>query len=554
MLGVFATPVFSAPTVLVRDRVDIQLEPIRRQKQAAVIAGTIVERSTGKGVFDEYLIIQIDDEVVRVRTTSVGKFSYTSSIPDGSHVLNINFEGTDTLDPASLFIASFDFSKNPILVALSHPSETKDTNDSFDVTVTTSSLGAPASVPVSLHLGPQDVPLPLVATQTCDPRGQCQFSIPRSFYQESGRYQIEARFQGDRDYDSGFARGTINVVASSNLSLHSSQTEVKFGETLKLSGTLKNGLDIAIPGAVVAIEMNAQHISDTKTDENGNFSLHLNTEEMGSGTSTLQAVFRPNESWQSSGRSSPLTITIGQRTPIPIVYTFLAFAATALALLSFVAVRTKPWEKYLNRKKPAKEESKERATTPANAAPVAGGVSFSRPKLGSALRRSAYYNISGVVQSAMTKEGIAGAQLQVGSAGFSTGDQGLFSSCDFQEGEAVVLVTAHGYIRESFSVTLPHRGEFHSTTIELLPVREKIFEMYKRAVSPLLPKSDLWGIWTPRQILEYAHLYAESPALCDLTDFVEESFFSQRTPTEATLEVAKSKIQALKSQSHSLEA
>ena len=37
--------------------------------------------------------------------------------------------------------------------------------------------------------------------------------------------------------------------------------------------------------------------------------------------------------------------------------------------------------------------------------------------------------------------------------------------------------------------------------VDLVPVRERVFQLYRRAAEPILPESRLWGVWSPRQAM-----------------------------------------------------
>ena len=78
-------------------------------------------------------------------------------------------------------------------------------------------------------------------------------------------------------------------------------------------------------------------------------------------------------------------------------------------------------------------------------------------------------------------------------------------------------------------------GQFLSVRVDLLPVKERVFLLYRDVAAGLLPSPDLWGIWTPREILDHVRSRKPSGALGTLTDFVEEMYFSARVPDEAVL-------------------
>jgi hypothetical protein len=74
-------------------------------------------------------------------------------------------------------------------------------------------------------------------------------------------------------------------------------------------------------------------------------------------------------------------------------------------------------------------------------------------------------------------------------------------------------------------------------------VRERVFVMYREAAEPLLPEPGLWGIWSPRQIFDHVRS-GSAPAWANLTDFVEETYFSQRIQDETVLPAAAERIDA----------
>ncbi len=156
-------------------------------------------------------------------------------------------------------------------------------------------------------------------------------------------------------------------------------------------------------------------------------------------------------------------------------------------------------------------------------------------------------DVEGHIRDAMTKEPINMARLEVTGTPpqiLQTDAKGWFRTASLHAGEHVLAISADGFVSEECRVQVPHRGEFHGTTIDLLPVREKIFALYKDALRPRLPNPKLWGIWTPRQILDHVRETRPSNELSALTDFVEETFFSQRTPNESILDEARSLVWA----------
>ena len=66
-------------------------------------------------------------------------------------------------------------------------------------------------------------------------------------------------------------------------------------------------------------------------------------------------------------------------------------------------------------------------------------------------------------------------------------------------------------------------------------MRERAFAIYRSAALPLLPRPELWGIWSPRQIVDHVRARRSPPALAALTAQIEEIYFSGRVPDEDVL-------------------
>jgi hypothetical protein len=230
---------------------------------------------------------------------------------------------------------------------------------------------------------------------------------------------------------------------------------------------------------------------------------------------------------------------------VPVSLTLIAFAATASALVAFFGMRSKPWTR-LERRRPRNDEgSGPEAARP----PPAPGLVPARPGLVSTLRRPADDGFTGVVRDAMTHRPLGGAVLQLELAAQpprqqASEEDGSFGFAELAAGEWQGTAAAHGYCTERFVVSIPHRGELRGVRLDLLAVRERIFQLYREAAQPLLPSPELWGIWTPRQIVDHVRTRRPAAALAALTDFVEERYFSQRTPEEALLGEARSLVDA----------
>jgi hypothetical protein len=196
--------------------------------------------------------------------------------------------------------------------------------------------------------------------------------------------------------------------------------------------------------------------------------------------------------------------------------------------------RAKPWHR-LRRPAPPAE-------LPVNTPPdeqVEGGLVVARPGLVSTLRRPSDDGFSGVVRDTVRGRPVADAVVRLRLHGTDrevrTGPDGNFTFDLLAPGDWLADVVAPGHVTERFVVSIPHRGELRGVRVDLVPVRERVFQLYRRAAEPSLPEPRLWGVWSPRQIVDHVRSRRPTPALAELTDFVEEVYFSSRLAGEDLL-------------------
>jgi hypothetical protein len=227
--------------------------------------------------------------------------------------------------------------------------------------------------------------------------------------------------------------------------------------------------------------------------------------------------------------------------PVPVSYTIVAFVATALAAGGFFTARAKPWQRFRREAPPAEVPS-----TQAEHDQIDGGLVVAKPGIVSTLRRPSDDGFAGVVRDTVRGRPIEGAvvRLLLGDAEreVRTSPYGNFVVERLATGDWQAEVAAPAHVTEKFVVSIPHRGELRGVRVDLVPVRERVFQLYRRAAEPILPEPRLWGVWSPRQIVDHVRSKRPSPALADLTDMVEEIYFSARIPSETVLPEASEAV------------
>jgi len=173
----------------------------------------------------------------------------------------------------------------------------------------------------------------------------------------------------------------------------------------------------------------------------------------------------------------------------------------------------------------------------------------------STLRRPSDFGFSGQVFDVVTGRPIKGATIGVlgptptaddADRKVLSDDDGAFAIEDLPGGAWKVVVAATGFMPEMFDIVVPHKGELRNARVDLLSVREHIFDLYGDLARPLLPGEDRWGVWTPRQIFEHVRTRHRAGAFRKLTDQVEELYFSARTPDVDAVPTTEAQIADVK--------
>jgi hypothetical protein len=546
LLTLSAESIHAAPLVQIRDRVDIEMGPVTRAGGMAQFRGRLVERAGGEGAANTRVRLEVGGQQLYVNTDASGNFTARLLLPEGEHLLSVDFVGDSKLDPAHFEMAEFDITKVPVSLTLTTPNTLPDEATELRGTVSAITESGNPSLAINVFYGSAGASLKEIKSLQLDSQGQATLILDQRELGGPGQKRIEVRYAGSADLDAAMASKNLVISQTSELTLTTNAESYSYGDTIVASGRLVDGRGDPIEGAVVSLQISSQSIGQAKSDARGDYVVKIDTDEIGSGPAALQAQYAALAAGSPPSISKPVRIKIGERKPIPIAYTVTAFAVASFALLSFVTLRTKPWLRW-QRPKEQSDDSEDTDFTQV-APPLVTGLAPGRRKLRSTIGRANYTDFHGRVRDVVTSKNIEDASIVVAShreQELRTDAQGKFAITGLTEGEFKITVSAHGYVSEHFGVQMPHRGEFHDAVVDLLPVREKIFSLYKYAVRSLLPDPQLWGIWTPRQILDHVRKGQPSVYLAELTDFVEESFFSQRIPSEDKIDLTRAMIRGL---------
>ena len=555
-LFTWAGAALAGPAVLVKGRTRVQVESVRRTDSGVRVAGRLVEAASGQGVPFADLSLRIQGQQLAVTTDGAGRFDTEFLLGKGTYELDARYGGADVYDESALAGYRFDVDKAALDLAVRAPAELEVTAEGIEVAVDARSDGGPVAVKVALAVGDADArsaPGPAtVATLATGADGQGKATLRRADLGAPGPKRLVVRFPGDDAFNPAEASTSFRLTTRTSIvDFRVPAAPVRFEARIGVSGRLVDSDGRPVAGATVSLVAAGRHLGDALTGRAGELRFRIKAAELAPGPVTVAAEYRSPASWRRGTRSAPATFTVLEPQPVPIRYTIAAFVATALALLAFVLARTRPWEPLLARwrarRRPDLAEGGARAR-PGGDAP-ATGITLAKPSLVSTLRRPADFGFSGRVVDVIKGHAVAGAWVQLalpaGEVVQAVADAGgRFELPVLAPGTWRGRAGARGYVTESFYVTVPHRGELRGVRIDLLPVRERVFILYRDVAAPLLPRPEMWGIWTPREILDHVRARHPAGALGALTDFVEETYFSVRVPEEAILVDAAARARA----------
>lgn len=544
------------PIVEIRAQTRLVLDSVRMlSDDVAELRGHLLDSITGDGIGGQVVAIKLGDAATTATTAPDGRFRAMLDVSPGRQPLELGFTGTSRLSAAQLS-QDADPSRAQIALAL----DVEDAPGGVRIVVRATSDDQVVQVPVALSVGApiasraggaewqHAVEPPLAPLGTV--QSEAAFLLTRKAAGGPGTRRIRAAFAGDVARQAASTEKTIELSAASTTTMTVTSHRIAFEDNLGISGQVLDEDGKPLARAAVTLASGDRRLAQGATGEDGRYKFKLEGEILGEGQWGLQVQSDPGRPAVKASRSQPEVVRVAALQPVPVSYTIAAFLLTGCAAGGFFLARAKPWRRLRRAALPADEPA---TTTPDDQ--VEGGLVVAKPGLVSTLRRPSDDGFSGVVRDTVrgrpvadavvwlrASRGAAGAATAESSYEVRTGSDGAFALEQLPAGEWVAEVAASGHVKETFAVAIPHRGELRGVRVDLVPVRERVFQLYRRAAEPVLPEARLWGVWSPRQIVDHVRARRPTPALADLTDFVEEIYFSPRVAEETVLAAASEQV------------
>ncbi len=327
------------------------------------------------------------------------------------------------------------------------------------------------------------------------------------------------KFNGDRAYNPVQAQADVVLSTATRTSFTLVSNSIAHEEEVEASGRVVDERGEGVARVSVALKAGgtAGRVGADRRATATSTSMSPGRTSAPAASASRRSSSPPRSGIRES-RSAVVQVTVAEPQPVPVSQTLAAFGATAMVMLAFVGLRTRPWQGWLDRlRRRDSEDDREPEEADANAEPPKGGLTESRTGIVSSLRRPHVFEFSGVVRDSMNNRRIKDASVilvheQLHQHRQESDARGRFQFQELFAGAWQVEVAASGYVTEKFAITVPHRGEYLGARVDLVSVRERIFQMYREVAEPLLPDRSKWGIWTPRQIVD--HCASRSPRRC----------------------------------------
>lgn len=532
----------AAPTVEIKAQTRVTLDKVKTRADGSVeVVGQLVDKLTSDGLGGQNVTIVVGTDTQVVHTEPDGRFRGVFSVIPGPLPIELRFSGAHLLEKADPFTTVTDPSRAQVQLSLA----AAETPEGVKLEIRTIVDDTPQPLPVQLALGTAD-DAELKPAKTVD--SNKPITLDRALLGGAGPKRVRATFPGDERRQQATAETTFELTSSTTTTATLSTASLAFEDDLEVSGKVVDQDGKPVGRAAVALLSGDRRLAQGATDDDGTYKFKVEAEVLAAGIQQLphdfgiQVQADPPTSYIRASRSNPTIVKVLAPQPVPVSYTIAAFIATALAAAGFFVARAKPWKRF-RRSAPAAEQP---TVEIGDDAPMTGGLVSNKPGLVSTLRRPNDDSFTGAV-----RDTVRGRPVEQAVVRLVLGDQerevrtaadGTFAIDKLAMGDWKAEVAAPGHVTERFTVSIPHRGELRGVRIDLVPVRERVFQLYRRAAEPSLPEARLWGIWSPRQIVDHVRAKRPSPAMLELTDFVEEVYFSPRLSPETVLPQASDRV------------
>jgi hypothetical protein len=580
--GVLVEPVAAAPVITVRGRPRLNVET-RRTARGFLVAGQVIDQDRQEPLARRPLELLVDGVVPLAArglvTDGEGRFSLTLALPFGQHRIDVRFAGggPGAYAPAAREL-ELDVAKDRLDLTLEGPSRLRlgpGGDDEATFVVSASAYGVPRAVTVTLQTAPSGGrPSRPLATADTGVHGRAELTLPVRQLGGAGTLRLVARFAGDEQWNPVDAELALDLLAITRLDVRVSHRELTADgratvmaraldlQELTVQPPAPNGVaafkqaprgTFPVAGGTVTLRAQGRPLASALTDASGAARLTLSAEDFSPGVARLTVELNPAEAWRRPARSREFGVVILAPRPVPIGYLVGPPLLTLLVMSAWsLRGRASGWLQRRAPRRPPEEKRLRGGLVPGPVTARTGGAQGRgrvRDRLG----------LTGWVIDADTGEAVAEAEVRLesvtaaaaaaGAGAVATpplartmaGPGGRYDLGQGTPGSYHLVARAPGYVAERVTVELPHAGELDDARLLLVPVRSRVREIYRRVAVRLLPRRELWGYWTARELGQHVQHQTPPahPPLVPLGQLFEHVYYGQGPAEESVIREAE---------------
>lgn len=538
-------PKQAGPEITVRGATRLEMESIQRVQGGVMLTVKLVDADLGEGVPNKTVKLSISQNggvVFRTTATTSTTGSAQVFVPHrtGDYVLKLDFDGDPLYVAAKPKAQSVDLSKDAISLTLDCPPLVDVAGRPFPVAVTAKHEDGVANLHVTLQIQRGDKVIKTLRGLT-GADGQWKTKLEPRGLGSAGELLLVASTPVTSRFNAARTTGRVSVFSRVKVTLSLSKKRARIGSKITLKGTVRDAFGPVRRG-ILRLATGSRRLGVVLTDAEGRYSLAVKLDKIGLGKIHMRAHFVPRTGWRKAGVSPPVVLVVEPAKPIPLAYFLVPAGITVLFLLTVLVIRKRPWEGL--RKRLAKRSAAK--------LPQGGGIELGKRRSFSSIFAVDHLSVSGSVTDLHRSEPLAGARIYLrpgdaeqGVKATTTDPAGRFELADLTPGTYTLVATSPGWIPQSLTVELPHRGELHGLTIRLQSVRVRVMQIYADVVRHLLPEPELVRYWTPGETTRHVlGRYTTPPAgLSSLTALTQYVYYSQEPPEVDTVLQAESLAQ-----------
>lgn len=512
--------VFAQPMVHVRAESRIELSVARVSGGIGIDA--VLRDDLGTPLADRDLTVRLSPRAhdaipnsARRRTDATGKVHVEFALPTGDYEIGAQFPGDEDHDRAEV-ARPLDLTRADVRLRISVPNEGRFSREDPSpvlIGVAAESVEGGAGLAVSLT---DELGRPL-SNGTTDAHGHVEFRMLVSELGPASAGRLVAHSAADTRRAEAQTEVPIVRITATSVTLALSARSARPGDTIRVSGDLRDGRAESLPRAAIGIFSGERHVASALTDEHGHYDVPVTLQGVDDDV-TFVSRFDSDAPWRVSSSSEPVRLSVRSFSFMPLLWAILTTLVTA-GVVWFVA---------------------RRAPKPQRIAPDAVVVKRAGVEHGARnSQRMDCFDVSGVV---MDTHDVPAPDAQIelrleggASATLHTDADGAFHSEPLQAGSYALVASAPGFSSLTVSVTIPHRGDWARVRVRLVNLRKLALDAIHPVAAEVLPKGT-WGVTTPREVLDAAAAKGvRAPALPALASKVEVAGYARTPPTEALL-------------------